>query len=214
MRLNGIPVNHLKRPVFTVGHSNLALGRFLNLLHTHRVTAVADVRSQPYSGYNPSFNREDLRHSLASHGIAYIFMGHELGARSEDPGCYVGGRVQYRLLARTDLFKKGIERVIDGADRHRIALMCAEREPLHCHRAILVARILNEQGLSVGHIHPDGPLETHDSAMRRLLDLVGLPSVDLFRTWTELLDEGLRLQESKIAYVSKKMAAKKEISNQ
>ena len=206
-------MSHVTHPILTIGHSNLVLSDFLELLQQNLVTAVVDVRSQPYSRFNPAYGRESIKKSLRSNGIEYVFMGRELGARTSDPECYVDGQVQYGILARTNQFKEGIDRVVAGADRHCIALMCAERDPLQCHRAILVARVLNERGLSVSHIHSDGRLETHENAMRRLLNLVGLPTVDLFRTWAELLDEGLRLQESKIAYVNKNMARKQEIRN-
>jgi uncharacterized protein (DUF488 family) len=93
--------------VFTVGHSTHALERLVQLLNLHKITAIADVRSQPYSRMNPQFNVDALKESLKSKGIAYVFLGRELGARSNDPSCYRGGRVQYGLLAQTKLFNKG-----------------------------------------------------------------------------------------------------------
>jgi uncharacterized protein (DUF488 family) len=172
-----------------------------NLLKRHAVTALADVRSAPFSRFYPQFNKHTLARDLKLHGIGYVFLGRELGARSSDPSCYENGRVQYARLARTDGFRQGIEKVICGADRHRIALLCAEREPLECHRALLVARALDEQSVPVAHILGDGGLEAHHDAMERLLDLTGLPRQELFRSREELVSQALALQEEKVAYV-------------
>jgi uncharacterized protein (DUF488 family) len=137
--------------VYTIGHSNHRIEKFIELLSAHNVTAIADVRSHPYSRFNPQFNREKLRTALRTAGAAYAFQGRKLGARSEDPNCYVNGKVQYDLLARTPLFKEGLARLVLGADSHRIALMCAEKDPLTCHRAILVCRhlVLKGSGRSI-----------------------------------------------------------------
>ncbi len=187
-------------PVLTVGHSAHTAERFIELLEQYGVTAVADVRTTPYSKFNPAFNLECIKRALQARGIAYIFLGRELGARSKDPACYVDGRVKYELLAGTDAFRRGVDRVAAGASRYHIALMCAEGEPLRCHRTLLVARVLAERGIAVRHIHTNGQLESHEAAMSRLLDLVGLPQTDLFRSRSDLLHEGLLLQEGKVAY--------------
>jgi len=133
-------------------------------------------------------------------GIAYRFLGEELGARSDDPACYEGGKVQYDRLAKTPVFKSGIERVRSGMKNYRIVLMCAEKEPLECHRAILVARHLVALGISVQHIHADGSLESHDAAIERLAVLLNLPESDLFRSHEDVLEDAYRLQGNRIAY--------------
>ena len=194
-------------PVLTIGHSTHSLEAFVALLRQHGVTALADVRSAPYSRLNPQFNREALEQSLIAHGIKYVFLGRELGARSNDRTCYENGRVQYARLARTDLFRSGIERVIRGANEYRIALMCAEKEPLECHRTLLVARALAELGIAVQHILADGRLESQEATMERLLDVVGLPRQDLFRSRDELIAEALIRQEERVAYVEEKLVA-------
>lgn len=196
-----------RHPVLTIGHSTHSLEVFLALLRRHGVTALIDVRSAPYSRLNPQFNRETIEQSLKAHGIKYVFLGPELGARSHDPSCYENGRVQYARLARTELFRSGLERVVRGMNEYRTALMCAEKEPLECHRALLVARTLAERGVAVGHILPDGGLESHEATMERLLDVVGLPQQDLFRSRDELIAEALVRQEERVAYVDKKLEA-------
>ena len=168
-------------PIFTVGHCRHPFGDFVALLLGHRVTAVADVRSAPYSRWNPAFRRRALEGELNRRGFAYSFLGRELGGRPADPGCYDGkGRVQYDRVAKTALFASGIERVLRGAERTRIALLCAEADPSRCPRTLLVAPALQERGLRVRHILADGTVETHDRAMDRLAAGAGIPASGLF----------------------------------
>jgi uncharacterized protein (DUF488 family) len=191
----------LKETVFTIGHSTHPQEHFIALLQQHDITAVSDVRSKPYSRVNPQFNREDLGHALQAHGIAYRFLGKELGARSDDPACYQDGKVQYERLAETKLFRHGLKRVLRGMkEGFRIALMCAEREPLECHRTILVARHLADFGLDVQHIHANGKLESHADAVNRLAQTFNLPEDDMFRSREELLAEAYHRQGERIAY--------------
>jgi uncharacterized protein (DUF488 family) len=85
--------------------------------------------------------------------------------------------------------------------------MCSEKEPLECHRTLLVSRILSEEGLKVHHIHADGRLENHAEAMDRLLEITSTPGQDLFRTRAELLEEALTRQENQVAYVDEQLAS-------
>ena len=191
--------------LFTIGHSTHTLDAFVGLLKKHGVTALADVRSAPFSRFNPQFNKDALERSLKAQSIKYVFLGRELGARSDDRSCYENGRVQYGRLARTDLFRRGIERVMHGVEEHNIALVCAEKEPLDCHRTLLVSRALEAQGVSVTHILADGRLEAHTVTMNRLLKVAGLPDTDLFRSREELIEAACALQEERIAYTDEGM---------
>ena len=190
-----------KTIIFTVGHSTHEFEDFVSLLKQHGVDAVADVRSVPYSRWQPQFNRENLAEALRFRGIAYVFLGKELGARSDDPHCYENGRVQYRALAETSLFQSGIKRVRDGSRHRRIALMCAEKDPLDCHRTILVARELVASGVEIAHILENGSLEPHHETLKRLSEQLRLPAQDLFLTADELEDRAYAAQEQRIAYV-------------
>jgi uncharacterized protein (DUF488 family) len=191
----------MQQTVFTIGHSTHTQEYFISLLLLHGITALGDVRSKPYSRFNPQFNREDLEQTLLANGIAYRFFGKELGARSDDPACYEGGKVQYDRLAQTELFKHGLKRVRSGMKQNfRLALMCAEKEPLECHRTILVARHLVALGLDVEHIHADGRLESHAAVLSRLTRMHNLPEEDMFRSRDELLAEAYRRQQERIAY--------------
>ena len=188
--------------VFTIGHSTHEFDHFAGLLKQHRINAVADVRSTPYSRWRPQFNREKLAEALKAQGITYVFLGKELGARSNDPACYENGRVKYRRLAGAKLFRSGIQRVLDGSQRLNIALMCSEREPLDCHRTILVARELVSSGnKEVIHIHASGKLEAHGAAMQRLCGRLGLTEQNSFWSPDELQDQAYAAQEEQIAYV-------------
>lgn len=187
--------------VYTLGHSNHPIDRFLRLLEDNAITAVADVRSRPFSRRYPHFNKQRLSATLAERGIAYVFVGEELGARSSDESCYEGGRVQYQRLAATPLFNQGIDRVLAGAKKFCVAVMCAEKEPLDCHRTLLVSRALEKRGVAIAHILADGNIEHQPQTMARLINLVGLGGHDLFTDAAALAEEACRLRESKIAYV-------------
>ena len=188
--------------IYTIGHSNHPIDRFIALLQQHGVDAVADVRSTPYSRFNPQFSKEKLQTALMTAGVKYVFLGEELGARSKDPVCYdESGRVSYGRLASTELFRRGLDRLLTGMQNHRIAIMCAEREPLDCHRTILVARELEKAGVPITHILKDGTLEPHRHAMERLASRLKLTETDLFRTTDELIEDAYEKQGSRIAYV-------------
>jgi uncharacterized protein (DUF488 family) len=168
------------RTILTIGHSNHSAERLLELLDAHAVSLVVDVRSVPSSGRFPHFGRKPLMALLKAHGIQYLFLGRELGGRGREPSCYENGKVSYRKLARSAGFWRGLERVVAEADANQVALLCAEREPLACHRALLVARELDDLGVNVEHIHADGHRESHADAVRRLLALLKMPEADLF----------------------------------
>jgi uncharacterized protein (DUF488 family) len=193
----------MQKAIFTIGHSIHSQEHFTALLRRHEITAICDVRSTPFSRVNPQFNRQELSRLLNASGFVYVFLGNELGARSNNPDCYVDGKVHYERLALTKLFRHGLERLQEGMRKYRIALMCAEGEPLECHRTILVARHLVELAVDVWHIRTNGDLESHMDAMCRLVRLLKLPEGDLFHTRQDLLADAYRLQGERIAYESK-----------
>ena len=189
-------------PIFTIGHSNHSLEELLRLLTMHDITAVGDVRSMPYSRFTPHFNRDTLRASLKKHGIAYVHLGDQLGGRSDDMDCYEDGRIRYDRMARKSTFKAGIERLLSAAANWRIALLCAEKDPLHCHRTLLVANALAVQGQPVSHILADGRLEMHEDTMDRLLQTTNMQP-DLFRQQAdraELVRAAIARQAGQVGY--------------
>lgn len=191
--------------LLTLGHSTHPIERFIELLRGAGATAVADVRSSPYSRYSPQYSKDALRSSLADAGLAYTFLGREFGARSSDPTCYRNGKVQYTRLAQSALFADGIRRVTEGMRNYRIAFVCAERDPIECHRALLVSRAFVGRGESVDHIHPDGTLESHADLESRLLRVWKLPEGDMFKSRESFVEEAYLLQGEKVAYQDEQM---------
>lgn len=189
--------------VFTVGHSNRSELDLVELLRRHEIDTVVDVRSAPYSEWSPQFNRPAIAATLKEHGIAYSYLGGELGVRSEDPSCYdEENRVVYERLAATEQFQRGLRRVVKGAGQRKLALMCSEQDPIGCHRSILLGRKLEPLGVSVSHIlHSDGELESQQALYRRLLELHGLGQRDMFLSEEQRLAAALAKQERRIAYV-------------
>ena len=160
---------------YSIGHSNVPAERFVALLGGAGISAVADVRTVPFSRFCPWFSAKNLTPLLAREGVDYLSYGDALGGRPRDASLYCDGVADYEAMARQPDFAAGIERLLAGAARRRdkgcICLMCAEREPLECHRCLLVARTLAERGLTIGHIRHDGTIEPHTTTEQRLLQL-------------------------------------------
>ena len=191
--------------LFTIGHSNHSIDAFIGLLQQHGITAVADVRSHPYSRFLPHFNQSALKAALLNAGIQYVFLGKELGARSVDPNCYVDGKASYEKIAATQLFAEGIQRILKGSQNYKISLMCAEKDPITCHRAILVCQHLRDFELKIKHILSNGYLESHEQLEDRLLVLHGLNYSALDEAAPKQLSlfQELQLQESPIEQFSR-----------
>lgn len=156
--------------VLTLGHSNHAWPEFLALLQAKEVGCIVDVRSMPASRRYPQFNRDAFERALGDAGIGYRFLGDRLGGRPKDSVCYAGGAVDYARVAATSAFREGLDELATLARSMRCCLLCAERDPLDCHRAILVARHLAPKGFSISHIHGDGRIETQGEFEKRLID--------------------------------------------
>ena len=157
--------------IWTIGHSNHSARRFIDLLQGAGIDCVADVRSAPFSRRNPQFSQKALTASLKDAGIEYWFLGDALGARPTDADCYEGGKASYARIAATAAFQEAIHGLIDGSHARRIALMCAEKEPLECHRTVLVGRALAQRDTELAHIHADGRIEPQAALEERLLHL-------------------------------------------
>jgi uncharacterized protein (DUF488 family) len=155
--------------LFTLGHSNHRLEDFIRLLDDNGIMTLVDVRSMPYSRYNPQFNKESLENALREHDIQYAFAGKYLGGRPADPSCYKHRRlpdenadylheVDYPEVMKRDWFLKGIDRLLELADEQTAAIMCSEEDPAQCHRHHLIARYLmvHHPEVRVQHIRGDG----------------------------------------------------------
>ena len=196
-RLTGLAaVKH----IFSIGHSTHSYEQFLRLLQDAGVTAIADVRTSPWSRYLPQFNQDILRERLKDAGVAYVFLGKELGGRPSEQRLFCDGIADYEKMACSNGFQRGLERIEEGAHKFRLALMCAEQEPLDCHRCLLVGRQLLSRGFSVSHILSDGVIEDHKCTEDRLMAVTGQASHDLFITPAERLNLAYRARGRKVAY--------------
>jgi uncharacterized protein (DUF488 family) len=191
----------MAHPILTIGHSRHPLERFLSLLAGAQVTAVADVRSSPASRFSPHFNKTALAASLAGQGIGYLFLGKELGGRPKRPEMYMDGRADYRKMAASAEFRAGLAQLIGMAQRHRVAAMCSEADPLDCHRCLLVGRALVEAGHDVAHILASGELASQVEIEDRLLKVERLADDDLLvPSRAERLAEAYRARNRKAGY--------------
>ncbi|MEX1041242.1 MAG: DUF488 domain-containing protein [Pirellulaceae bacterium] len=190
----------MTRPLlFTIGHSDRSLADFIELLKMFDVSAVADVRSHPFSRWLPYFNGPNIKSSLRETGIAYAFLGRELGARRTESSCYLNGKVNYDLIERTPAFQSGINRIRKGVKSHRIALMCSEWDPATCHRTILISKALRSE-LEIHHILSNEAIESHEEVEQRLLLQWQVNERNLFLSELERLNDAYSRQAAEIAY--------------
>jgi uncharacterized protein (DUF488 family) len=186
--------------ILTIGHSNHSWETFRRLLSGGDVTAIADVRTTPHSRHTPHFNRDVLGRELKAVDVAYVFLGDRLGGRPSRPDLFCDGVADYRRMAREPLFVEGLERVLKGAKSHRVALMCSEKEPLDCHRCLLVGRELAARGAKLSHILADGRIEEQWETEERLLAAEGMSHIDMFTTRAEQVAMAYDRRSAKAAY--------------
>lgn len=189
--------------IFTLGYSGTPIDRFVSLLLSHKIEVLCDVRSVPYSRVRPEFSRRDLKQSINQAGIKYHFFGDALGARPKERSVYVGGQAVHNLIAQTSFFQAGLDRLKKGAAEHNLVLLCSEKDPIECHRAILVCRHLPEIKSIISHIHTNGRVETQEQFEGRLVKVhnrQAVPLLDERRSWGSLLEEAYDKQSDAIAF--------------
>jgi uncharacterized protein (DUF488 family) len=186
--------------IYTIGHSNHSNDEFLALLRLHNISAIVDARSAPYSRFAAQFNRDLLARLLSADQIAYLFLGDCLGARPNDPSCYRNGAVSFRRLGQMNYFQEGLDRVRAWAKRFSVALMCSEKDPIQCHRMILVSRHLRRADTLITHILEDGGLEDNRDAERRLMETLHMATADFFVSPEDLVEEAYDRQGERIAH--------------
>lgn len=148
------------RTIYTIGHSSHTAENFLALLQQYCIEVLVDTRSAPYSRYSPQFDRETLRDSVTAAGMKYLYLGDIVGGRPKDESHYDDqGRARYAKMGKDAEFLSGIEHLERGADEFRVALMCSEEDPTHCHRRLLIGRVLTERGAELQHLRGTGDLQ-------------------------------------------------------
>lgn len=188
--------------LFSIGYATKTITVFIEHLQRHKINAIADVRSVPYSKVFTDYRQENIVGLLKEAGIKYVYLGGELGPRSKDPAHYdEQGQVQYQRLAKSTLFNKGKERLQLGLRNGlNIALMCAEKDPTNCHRSLLIAYYLKQDlGIDVQHIHHDGSLEPQTELEQRLVSIQEL-SPDLLTSADELQEIAYRKHIKQTSY--------------
>jgi uncharacterized protein (DUF488 family) len=205
--MNGCSEANMGR-LFTIGYSGLSIERFLEILKRYGVDVLCDVRSVPYSRFRPEYSRRALKVSLNQSGIKYAFFGNELGARPKERNVYVDGQAKYDLIAQTDFFQSGLDRLRKGVSDHNLALMCSERDPLECHRGILVSRHLPDLRSCISHIQTNGRIESQEEFERRLVALHHLtppPLLEGLESWGKAVRGAYDKQGATIAFTEAKV---------
>lgn len=189
--------------LYTIGYSAFSINDLISVLKKYGINAIADVRSVPYSRFKPEYNSDKLKTKLKNNSIEYVFLGDLCGARIEAKECYRNGKADYELIAKHPKFQEGIKRIKKGLEKYRIALLCAEKDPVSCHRMILICRNLRVDNIKIFHIIDFKSILTQDECEIRLLKLFKLDQPEFFRDFNEQIVEAYQRQAKKIAYVAK-----------
>lgn len=187
----------MKKVIYTIGYAHHTQESFLELLLKYKINCVVDVRTMAYSGFHPQFNKETIKGYLKQHGISYIHMAESFGIIKTDTALNTReGYLDFTKLAKLPLFLEGISRVETGIKKgYQIAFMCAEKDPIDCHRTTLVARKFDELGYEVNHILHDGSIETHEALEKRMTALF-CPKDDQLHLFVEQKSEEQRIEEA------------------
>jgi uncharacterized protein (DUF488 family) len=190
----------MKNKLYTIGYSKYSLESFVNTLAKYGINAIADVRSTPFSRFKSEFNKDCFSEYLNKQGIKYVFLGKECGARFGDRNCYIDGKADYKLIAQHEVFQKGLKRIREGLKKFNVALMCAENDPIYCHRMILICRSLKQFNTPIYHIFNIDKIESQYKAEIRLLKLFNLDQLKLFDSKNDQLMRAYDKQGDKIAF--------------
>ena len=166
--------------IYSIGHGNKKITDFISELQSYCIKYLLDIRSKPYSKWNPQFNQVQLKLELKNHGITYVFVGDSLGGLPADRSCYdYNGKVVYDLIKEKDFFKEGLKRLTTANEKKiHLAIMCSESKPEECHRSKLIGQELLKKDISLKHIVSNKRVKSQESVMNELTKGKGL--VDLF----------------------------------
>ena len=165
--------------IYSIGHGNKKFEDFLSELNLFNIKYLIDIRTNPYSKYNPQYNREVLKSNLKTANIIYVYMGENLGGLPSDRSCYIDGKVNYDLIKEKDFFKQGLERLIKAYEKDlNVAVMCSETRPEECHRSKLIGQELLQSNITIQHIIANDKTKDQLTVMNELTQGKGV--VDLF----------------------------------
>ena len=166
--------------IYSIGHGNKKIEDFIAELKSFDIEYLLDIRSKPYSKWNPQFNQAALELELKNNGITYVFVGDTLGGLPEDRSCYdYNGKVVYDLIKEKEFFKEGLNRLTTANEKKiKLAIMCSESKPEECHRSKLIGQELLKKEISLNHIVSDKRIKSQQSVMNELTK--GKGTVDLF----------------------------------
>ncbi len=171
--------SELTKIIYTVGYAGHDRDSLLALFRGHGISAVADIRTFKRSSYWTAFDSDSFGPFLRENGIAYVFLGDVMGGKPQIPDLYPDGQLDYELMAQMPEFKSGIGRLVSGAEKYRICLMCAEKDPLDCHRTLLIAPALKDAGFDLRHL-VEGRVENQSETDARMVKINGGDVPDLF----------------------------------
>jgi uncharacterized protein (DUF488 family) len=166
--------------LYSIGHGNKKIEDFIQELKSFEIQFLLDIRSKPFSKWNPQFNQNELKFKLEENGITYVFVGDTLGGLPEDRSCYdYNGKVVYDLIKEKAFFKNGLERLTIAVEKQiKLAIMCSESKPEECHRSKLIGQELLKKKISLKHIVSDKLFKSQELVMAELTK--GKGTVDLF----------------------------------
>ena len=188
------------KDLYAIGYSSYTVDSFIDTLEKYLIQAVVDVRSVPFSKFRPEFNLINIKSILMKNSTYYIPLGDKCGARSTNNKYYINGKVNFKLLSEDKDFKDGLKRIMNSLLKYNIVLMCAEKDPIQCHRTILICRQIKSYNINIHHILADGVLEEHSESELRLLKLFKLDQMHLFMKASDMLEKAYDQQSEKIAY--------------
>ncbi len=188
--------------LYTIGYSGFDIDNFLLALKKYSIGALVDVRTSPHSAYYTIYDRENIKNILNRENIFYLFLGKELGARPEDGALYTRHIADFKKISNSESFIEACKRIRQGIEMFPICMMCAEKDPINCHRTVLVANAFRNRypEVSIFHIHSDLKIERQDRIDRRIMALYNLEQEHLFKDYETRKIEAYSLREKDIAF--------------
>lgn len=160
-----------KSSIYSIGHGNKNINEFISELKSFDIKYLLDIRSKPFSKWNPQFNKHSLKKSIEEEAVKYLFIGDLLGGLPNDKDCYdENGKVSYKTIKNKKFFIKGLSRIITANEKNiKVALMCSESNPEDCHRSKLIGEeLLKNNKISMNHILSKEKIKSQELVINEL----------------------------------------------